>query len=131
MKTTVLGLIAGLGAMALSVFLVEGLGHILWPPPEGVDLKDPEQLKAIISTIPFGAKLFVMIGWAVGALVGGLVAVRISRKRWTAWVISAAMLGLTAITLFMIPHPVWMIAGAIAIPICAALITSRTAQSAD
>ena len=47
--------IAGVIAGIVIVFGAEAVGHMIFPPPEGVDLSDPEQLAAIMDQIPLGA----------------------------------------------------------------------------
>ena len=105
----ILGIIAGLIAAVITVALVEMLGHLIYPPPPGVDVSDPEQLSAIMSTIPLGAKIAVLIAWAVGIIVGSVVAMLISKKPWSAWIVGGFILLMGAITMYMIPHPLWMV----------------------
>jgi hypothetical protein len=109
MVRLILGIIAGLIAAVITVALVEALGHMIYPPPAGVDISDPEQLSAIMSTIPLGAKIAVLVAWAIGIVVGSAVAIIIGRKTWPAWVVGGAVLLMGAITMYMIPHPLWMI----------------------
>lgn len=109
--------LATLGGLVVGVLViigVESVGHMIFPPPEGVDMKDPEQLKAIMKSIPFGAKLAVLIAWGLGVFGGGAAGVLLSgRKKMPATIIATLLLIFSAITLFMIPHPVWMIIGAV------------------
>ena len=44
MGRTVLGVVAGLATMFVVIMLVELLGAQLFPPPEGIDMRDPEGL---------------------------------------------------------------------------------------
>jgi len=109
-----LGTLAGLVAGVVIIFVVEMLGHVLYPPPEGVDLKDPAQLEALMGTIPLGAKIAVLIAWGLGVFGGGAAAVSISGGvRWPAAVVAVVLLGFAAMTMIEIPHPAWMVAGAL------------------
>ncbi len=115
---TVLATIGGLIIGVLIIMGVESLGHIIFPPPEGVDLKDPEQLKAIMETIPMGAKIAVLMAWGLGVFGGGVAGVLFSgRKKLPATIIALVLLAFSGITLFMIPHPIWMIVGALVVTV--------------
>lgn len=129
---SVLVAIAGILVGVLIVAVVESIGHMIYPPPEGVDLKDPEQLAAIIDTIPFGAKLMVLLAWGLGTFGGGVTGVFLSgRKVWPAGVVALAMLFAAGATLVMIPHPIWMIAATLVVTAVAWLLATRFAQTLD
>ncbi len=108
------GAVAGVLAGAIIIFVVEALGHIIFPPPAGTNVSDPEQLKFIIGQIPVGAKIAVIIAWFAGILGGGIVSLLIA-MRWApvAWVVAATLFAMAGITMLQIPHPWWMVAGAI------------------
>jgi len=53
MGKTILGTVVGLVVAVVTLMIVEALGHMIYPPPEGVDLKDPEQLASIMKTMRF------------------------------------------------------------------------------
>ncbi|WP_420434589.1 hypothetical protein [Hyphobacterium sp.] len=125
MLRLILGIIAGLVAAVFTVMLVEMVGHMIFPPPEGVDVSNPEQLAAIMHEIPLGAKIGVLVAWALGIFVGGLVAIRISKRNWTAWVVGLAVLAMGAVTMMMIPHPLWMMVATPLITVLAVVLTVR------
>jgi len=108
------GVIAGVLVGALIVYVAEAVGHSIFPPPAGVDLKDPEALKSVMGEIPLGAKIAVVIGWFAGVLGGGVAALLIA-GRWApvAWVVAATLFAMAGISLMAIPHPLWMVVGAI------------------
>jgi hypothetical protein len=122
---TIGGIIAGVVVAAALVVILETIGHLIFPPPEGVDLKDPETLKTLMNAIPVGAKVAVLIAWFGGALGGGIVAKLVTKKSWSPWVITAFMLAMCGFSLTMFPHPVWMIAGAIALPVIAGFFATK------
>ena len=70
MQRIILGCVAGIVAAFMTVFVIEGAGHMLFPPPVGIDLKNPADLARLMDVVPFGAKLAVVIGWIVGAFIG-------------------------------------------------------------
>ncbi len=111
-----LGILAGLVAAIVSVFILEAIGHMIFPPPEGVDLKDPETLKTLMNDIPLGAKVAVLVAWFIGTIVGGITAGKVAQSgTLPVWILAGIMLAFIAINLFIIPHPVWMVVGAVAL----------------
>ena len=117
MLRKILGVVAGVVAGALVVFAVEGIGHSIYPPPAGTDLHDPEALKALMLTLPRGALLFVVLGWTLGAFAGGAVAGLIGRGIVPALLTGAIQLLFGIMTMLMIPHPAWMMALGILLPV--------------
>lgn len=108
---SILGTIAGLVAAVVIVLVVESIGHLLFPPPPGTDLSNPETLAKIIDQLPFGALVFVMLAWIAGAFGGGAVAAAIARQSWPAWIVGVLMLAGGLWSMIVIPHPMWMQAG--------------------
>lgn len=88
--------VAGLVAVFGTVFILELIGHQLFPATTDV------------APMPAGIQFFVIAAWFLGALAGGIVAGKIAGAKWPVWLI-ALLVALSSIaTLFMIPHPVWM-----------------------
>lgn len=121
----VLGVIAGVIVGGLVVFVVELIGHSLFPPPAGTDLSDPEAVKRLISTLPTGALIMVLVGWLLGSFAGAWTANRIARTTIAGWIVAGLFVLLTAYNFTIIPHPAWMMAAGIAIPLAAAATASR------
>jgi len=112
MARTIFGTLGGLVIGLIIIMAVESLGHIMYPPPAGVDLKDPEQLKTLMDQVPFGAKLGVLVAWGLGIFGGGMAAVFLTgRKKLPATIVAALLLAGAGATLIMIPHPFWMVIG--------------------
>ena len=128
MLRNILSVFVGVLFGALVVFVIEMAGHVLFPPPTDIDLKDPAQLRAAMAQIPVGAKLLVVAGWFLGAFAGCALTSVLSR-RWApaVWVVAATMTLFVASTLMAIPHPWWMmIAGLLASPIAGYLAVKAT-----
>lgn len=108
----VLAILAGLVIGSGVNMALIALSPSLVPPPDGVDVRNAESLRAGIHL--FGPKHFVMpfLAHALGTFVGALVAYLIagSHRARMAWVIGVVFLcgGLAAA--FMIPAPAWFIA---------------------
>jgi len=101
--------IAGVVIAGALVWLVEMIGHSVYPPPADLDFGNPDSMRAYMATIPIGALLFVAGAWFIATLVGTLAACKIgSAKPLTfAVVVGGLMLIATAMNLVMIPHPIW------------------------
>ena len=113
MLRTILAVVAGAVIGVVVIAIVESIGHMIFPPPEGVDVKDPEQLKSVMDKIPVGAKAAVLVAWGLGVFAGGAVARFIAHAPYAAWIVAAILFAGAAWTMFMIPHPLWMVLGAI------------------
>ena len=59
--------------------------------------------------------IFDLLGWVLGAFAGGLVASRVAARsrRQYSWVIAGVSLAATIANLRAIPHPAWMVVGAL------------------
>lgn len=102
---SIVGIIVAVGL----VWLVEKLGHAVYPPPADLDFANPDAMRAYMKTIPVGALLFVGAAWFIGTLVGTFVACKLRRSKplMFAAVVGGLMLIATAANLIMIPHPIW------------------------
>jgi hypothetical protein len=120
MGRAILAIVAGCVLSLLVVAGVDALGHMIYPPPAGVDASDPAAMRVIIAEMPFGAFVIVVSGWILGAALGAWVATRLSRtgKAWPGGAVGGVTLAATGINLFTIAHPVWVvIAALIGIPL--------------
>ena len=110
-----LAFLAGAMVAGFVVAGFEALGHAVYPPPEGLDPGDIEQIKAAVAAMPVGALLFVLFAWVAGAYAGGLVAALLApgRRGVMAAIVGALVLAAVVANLAMIPHPLWFAAVAI------------------
>jgi hypothetical protein len=120
----VLGVIAGLAVMFVVIMCIEYLGHRLYPPPAGIDPRNPADVSAMLAAAPMGALASIVVAWIVGAFAGGAVAAAVSR-RWpksAATVVALVVLaGVVAMILQIPGHPPWMAAMGLLLPLPAAL----------
>lgn len=130
MIRVVLGVLAGAVVAVLVVAGIEAAGHAIYPPPAGTDLKNPDNLKNIMSLVPLGAKVAVIVAWFLGALVGGYAAVRLARNALASYAIAALMIAGGIYSLTVMPHPLWMQVGAIAAPLIGAFLASLLGRGA-
>lgn len=116
----ILAIVVGCVLSVLVVAGVDALAHQIYPPPVGVDLRDPAAMRAIIAEMPVGAFVIIVSGWILAAGLGAGLATRLSRtsKTWPGWAVGGVTLAATGINLFTIAHPVWVvIAALIGIPL--------------
>lgn len=123
----VLAVVAGVIAGGVIVFATEYIGHSLAPPPADLDLSNPDDVKRLIDSLPFGAFAMVMLGWFLGSFAGAFVAHAIAKKPAAAWAVAAIFILFTAMNFVMIPHPMWMIAAGLLIPLASAWLVLRMA----
>jgi len=102
-------LIAGIVTAFALIYLIEMLGHTIYPPPADLDFSDPEAIRPYIATLPIIALLFPMFGWFVGAFAGSLVAdICGDAKPYVfAAIVGGLVLAGTIANLIIIPHPLW------------------------
>lgn len=129
MGRTILAVILGIVVAGLIVAGIETIGHTLNPPPPGTDLTSPEALKTLIASLPVAALVIVVLAWALGSIGGGFTAAKISRqhKRGAALAVGIVMVLLVASNFFVIPHPLWMMALGVLLPIPLALVGRKLA----
>ena len=123
-------IVAGTVSAFAVIWLIEALGHVAFPLPEDLDLRDPELAAQALPSIPLPAKLIVVFAWFAGALSGGFVAGRIAGGWWTPWLVAALVACGGIMTILMIPHPVWMQIAAVAAPLLGGLVASHRAGAA-
>ena len=103
--------VAGVLLAMASVWLVQKIGHAVYPAPADIDLKNMEAMKAYVASLPIGALLFVVASYFIGAAFGTCAACTIGTMlpRIFAILIGCLMLVATAMNVMMIPHPTWFI----------------------
>ena len=121
----ILGIVAGIVVAFVCVFGVETIGYGVYPPPPGLDANNPRDLERLIAVMPTGALIFVVAAWFAGALAGAVTANLIARTAVAGWIVAVLVIAAGVATMVMIPHPAWMWAAGIALPLAAALIAAR------
>lgn len=124
----VLGAVLGIAVAIGVVFLVELVGHAAMPAPTGYDPMTEEGAARYLAEAPAVAKLALVFGWFAGALAGGWVAVRVGGRGWLAWIVAGLIAAAGIANIMMIEHPLWMQVAAVAAPLLAGWIASRTGR---
>jgi len=126
----VLGVVAGCVVAIACIFGIEAIGHMVFPPPAGTDLTDPAQLARLMEIMPTAALAFVLAAWFLGTLTGAWVADRVAKRALAGWIVALLVIAGGVYTMMTIPHPAWMWAAGIGLPLVAAWLAQRLAKVA-
>lgn len=124
MGRSILAVVLGIVVAGLVVAGIEAVAHALNPPPPGLRGADAATLMA---AMPTPALVNVVLAWALGSIAGGFVAAKVSRAhpRGAALAVGLGMVALIAVNLLMLPHPAWMMACGLLLPVPLALGVGR------
>jgi len=105
----ILAVIAGIITGGISVGIVQKIGHSIYPMPEGMKGDDMEAMKNYVETAPFMSLFFVIISYAVAALVSGFVSTKIANDRKKIYAVICGIIFLIQSIYMMsiLPTPVW------------------------
>lgn len=122
-RSPVVAGIVGVFAGALTVFLLEAAGHAI------LGTADPDDL----STITAPMFVSVLVAWILGSAAAGWVATYWARSSSLVLgvVVGLVLLAAAGSNMLVIPHPAWMIAGAVVLMPLAAVLAARAAASRE
>ena len=120
MGRSILAVILGIFAAGLVIAGIEAAAHALNPPPAGLRGADAA---ATMAAMPTAVLVNVVLAWAIGSIAGGFVAAKVSRQhpRGAALAVGLGLMALIALNVVMLPHPAWMIACGLLLPVPLAL----------
>ncbi|MBD3905360.1 hypothetical protein NAL32_12605 [Chryseobacterium sp. Ch-15] len=109
MLKNILAVFAGIIVGSICIWGVETLNHLLHPFPKGIKPDDMEGFKNYIETLPFLGKFMVIVGYALGAVVSGFIATKISKdgKPTAALICRIIFLVFTIYNMTVLPIPIW------------------------
>ena len=130
MLRTLLAVVAGVITAMLLMFALEAAGLMLFPPPAGLQINNEADLALLLEMSSTGKKAWVVFGWAMASLTGGWVAARISRLHPRGAALAVATLIVIGVVMnaMAIPHPLWMNALGLLLPVPMALLGARLAR---
>jgi len=143
MLRVIIALPVGLLVMGLLVFLLELVGHSVFPASRemqdaiGLWVANPDDPAArqamsdALPTMPLGAHLSVLVAWCVGGAAGAWVAARVAGRMQLAFGVALGLVLMLscAANLAMIPHPMWMWPAGLLLPFaCAVFAASSTVR---
>jgi len=130
-------IIRSIVAVAAGVFIggiatlgVEALGHVLVPPPAGLDVNDPAAVKAAMASLPTAHFLPILLAYVVGPTLGAALAARMApaRARLHASLVGGVFAVGGLMNFMTIPHPVWFVVLSMLAFVAAPLLGMRLAR---
>ena len=130
---SIVAVIVGFVAASAVMLLIESInGHVLYPElgklAEG--MTDKEAIRALMASAPAGALMVVLVGWALGGLLGGLFAAWIGRSAPVAHaLVLGGLLTLAGIANnLMLPPPAWFWIASLLVFLPATYVGARLAS---
>lgn len=122
---SIAAVVSGLIVAVLVVALVEMAGHMVFPPPPGLDVTNPADQARLMESIPPAALVMVAIAWFLGSLAGACTATALGGRILLAWIVALAIAAMGLWTTQLFPHPQWMVVAAVVLPLVAVLLAKR------
>ncbi|MFT3997329.1 MAG: hypothetical protein QM667_07975 [Asticcacaulis sp.] len=98
--------------------ILRQVGNYMFPPPPTFDMASPEDIAALLDTVPADAYIIKLVSWTLGTFGGGYLAVRVAKVgAFPAWITGILLVAGYMIHMSVIPHPNWVIL--ICLPLCA------------
>lgn len=125
--------VVGIVIAFLTVWLIDMLGHMVFPPPAGLDFSDPSAVKPYLATLPIGAFLFILASAVVAAFAGTLAACHIGTTSPLncAIVVGGIVFAATVANFIAIPHPLWLSIGTLIGIVASAWLAARLAPASE
>jgi uncharacterized protein YacL len=110
MIKNVLYVLSGVIIGGAVIYLVESIGHKIYPLPENFDWTDTEVIENHIASLPIGAFVIVLLAYILGSFAGGFMTA-LYKNSGLANVIAVGviLLLLGLLNLLMIQHPTWFL----------------------
>ena len=129
MIRNVAAIVVGLATAILLIFVIQKVGHFIYPSTADLDTNDVAAMRTYFSQLPLLAQLYPVFSYFIGAFVGPIVACAIgtAQPKNLVGIIGLILLALTISNLISIPHPHWFSAFAIAVVVAGAWLAVRIA----
>lgn len=126
---TILGVLAGLAIAMLVIAGVEAVSAMFFKLPANFATLDRVDQAQVMADMPATAKRLIVIGWALGAAIGGYVANGIARSGSAAGVVGVLVAVSGIANVIMLPHPFWMQLAAFWAPLLGAWSVTRLSRT--
>ena len=121
----ILGIVLGVAAALAILAAIEAIAHWLYPVALDYEALDRAALRRAVAALPLPTKLLVMFGWFAATFGGAWLALRVCDWRWAGWIVAAVLVAGNIANLLALPHPLWMQAAAIVVPLAGAWLARR------
>ena len=127
MFRNLVAIVVGVITAFVTVMLVDKIGHIVYPPPAGLDFTNPDAIRPYLATLPIGAFLFILASAVVAAFAGTLIACFIGTARPGTFgsVVGGIILAASVANFIAIPHPLWLVLATLSGIILSTLLAMR------
>jgi hypothetical protein len=121
--------VIGVVTAFVTVMLVDKIGHMVYPPPPGLDFTNPDAIRPYLATLPIGAFLFILASSVVAAFTGTLLSCCIGTANPNLFgaAVGGIILAKTIENFIAIPHPLWLVLATLAGIILSTLLAMRLA----
>jgi len=104
-----LSVIVGVLIASIIFTLFEYIGTLMYPFPKDMNMESESAMKDYIAALPALALIIILVGYAVGSFIAGLVIGKIAKSPLKKLpLIAGTILTIGAIAnLYMIPSPIW------------------------
>lgn len=110
-----LAVLVGVAAAVVAMLAIEAVAHTV----------NPTSRSGLVEAMNAPAKLLVAAGWFLSTFAGALAALRVGRWPPAAWAVGLLVLAGGIANILSIPHPPWMQAAALLLPVLAVAAALR------
>lgn len=110
-----LSVLGGVAAAVLAMLAIEAVAHRI----------NPSSRSGLVEAMTAPAKLIVAAGWFLATFAGAFGALRIANWPPAAWIVGLLVLAGGIANILAIPHPLWMQAAAVLLPLLAVAAALR------
>ncbi len=123
-------LMAGMVVAFAMSFILENVVYNAYPPHEGFMAGDPEHMAKYVADLADGGFALMIVGWALSAFAGGMIASMMGRKDLPrlVGVVTFAVLAGASTNFVMVTYPNWVIISTVFSVILAGLGAFALAQ---
>ena len=120
-----LGIVIGTVAALAIVAAIGWFSDQFYPPTLDIDIADQATIASVIAGKTLAEKLLWIAPWLLSSFGGAWLALRISDWTWAGWIVSSLVLVIAVLGLIDLPHPLWMQASAVVLPILGGWLAAR------
>jgi len=133
MGRKILAVIVALIVCTGVIMIVEMINSVQFKPPTTEIMNDPAKLAVYMANGPVGAYIVVLIGYIIGAFVGGFIVTKMSRQvspgTTMPIIVGTLLMLLLVANIMMLPgQPVWFIVASFIVFIPFSLVGHRFAR---